>query len=240
MTEPRRSLLSSFTMLRHPAPSAGRSLRRTSRRQVVLSAVMVAGAMALSLSACGGAPNGSAVASLSSTTTTTAGASSTTHPKQSQSAAAVHQSALQFAKCMRAHGITDWPDPNPGGGFVFSVTGGIDPNSPQVKAAQQKCQKYVPVGHVTAGQSARSKAQLLKFAECMRTHGITGFPDPTSGPGGSWGFNFTMTALHGTSPAYQAAMQACEKIVPGAYGHPCGASGGKRRSGAETARTRRC
>ena len=50
-------------------------------------------------------------------------------------------------------------------------------------------------------------AQLLKFAECMRSHGVTGYPDP-----GSSGLS---AAPDPSSPAYQAAQKACKSLMPG-------------------------
>jgi hypothetical protein len=43
---------------------------------------------------------------------------------------------LNFAICVRAHGITDFPDPLPGGGFNLL----FDTNSPQFDAAARACQ----------------------------------------------------------------------------------------------------
>jgi hypothetical protein len=45
------------------------------------------------------------------------------------------QEELAFANCMRAHEITDFPDPMPGGGF--DIPG--DTNSPQFRAAENSC-----------------------------------------------------------------------------------------------------
>jgi hypothetical protein len=46
------------------------------------------------------------------------------------------QDELDFARCMRAHGITDFPDPLQGGGF--NIPG--DTNTPQFQAAETACQ----------------------------------------------------------------------------------------------------
>jgi hypothetical protein len=43
---------------------------------------------------------------------------------------------LKFAKCMRSHGIADFPDPLPHGGF--NIRG--DTNSPQFDLAAHACQ----------------------------------------------------------------------------------------------------
>src|SRR5579864_3031487 len=80
---------------------------------------------------CGGAKSPS-VASIGTTTTATGAAttSSGSAPSQTQ----LQQDALKYAECMRAHGVPKFPDPNPGGGFLFQVGAGIDPSSPTFKA----------------------------------------------------------------------------------------------------------
>jgi hypothetical protein len=52
--------------------------------------------------------------------------------------------ALEMSRCMRSHGVPNFPDPQfqtaPGGGFGIRLGGpGIDPSSPAFKAAQQAC-----------------------------------------------------------------------------------------------------
>jgi hypothetical protein len=67
---------------------------------------------------------------------------------------------------------------------------------------------------VSSGSSAQREAELLKFSECMRSHGITDFPDPTSS---GLSVNATATGdLSLQSPQYQAAESACSKYMPGA------------------------
>jgi len=68
----------------------------------------------------------------------------------------------------------------------------------------------------TSGSSAATTASGasnagLKFAQCMRSHGVSNFPDP-----GSHGGGFQVQLAGGTnpsSPAFQAAQQACQKIL---------------------------
>ena len=92
----------------------------------------------------GEAPNSQGVASgrLDATSSSiVAGGVVTTLP----SAASPPEEALEFAGCMRSHGITDFPDPSSGGGFVFHASAGMT-QSPQFQAAQKACQKYMPPG----------------------------------------------------------------------------------------------
>lgn len=50
-----------------------------------------------------------------------------------------------------------------------------------------------------------------KFASCMRSHGVPNFPDPDSGGSVSIG---PSSGINPNSPKFQAAQQACEKLMP--------------------------
>jgi hypothetical protein len=50
--------------------------------------------------------------------------------------------ALKVARCLRAHGFPNFPDPTVSSqGTSENLSAGIDPNSPQFQAAQTTCQK---------------------------------------------------------------------------------------------------
>ena len=78
---------------------------------------------------------------------------------------------------MRAHGVTRFPDPS-GGGINLDGTG-INPQSPAFRAAQGVCFKLLPGGGPNRQKaSAASIRQADRTAQCMRAHGVSGFPDP--------------------------------------------------------------
>jgi hypothetical protein len=52
----------------------------------------------------------------------------------------LQEAALEFAKCMRQHGVSKFPDPQPGGGLLIGPDSGVDPGSPTFKAAEKACQ----------------------------------------------------------------------------------------------------
>jgi hypothetical protein len=66
------------------------------------------------------------------------------------------------------------------------------------------------------------KSSALKLAECMRTHGVPDFPDPTGGsieiqasPGGTGGsVSVDGHQLNVNAPAFQKAMHECQKYQP--------------------------
>jgi hypothetical protein len=92
-------------------------------------------------------------------------------------------SFVAFSVCMRSHGVPNFPDPTGGGGIHLDGTN-INPASPSFLAAREICRKKLPgggPGAVSAAEKARFKVQLVAAAACMRSHGVTGFPDPFIG-----------------------------------------------------------
>jgi hypothetical protein len=68
----------------------------------------------------------------------------------------------------------------------------------------------------SAGHRASAGAVAgLRYADCMRSHGVTNFPDPSSG---GFGFDLASAGINQQSPAYQAAHRACVQFMPAATG----------------------
>jgi hypothetical protein len=65
-------------------------------------------------------------------------------PPQSQDDPQQGQEWLEFAKCMREHGIANFPDPRPDGRLLLPQNGSIDTKSPQWQAADKACKQYAP------------------------------------------------------------------------------------------------
>jgi hypothetical protein len=51
---------------------------------------------------------------------------------------------LSYARCVRAHGVPNFPDPDSSGRIPDPATVGIDQGSPKFQAANQACGKYRP------------------------------------------------------------------------------------------------
>jgi hypothetical protein len=170
--------------------------RRRRRAGPVLAALAL---VALLVAACGSGSKGPGVARVGSSTPAASGSSS----------AGTGKSAVAYARCMRSHGVPNFPDPDSHGRFHHLP----DINSPQSQAAQNACKDLLPSGggQWTGGGgnlSPQQQAQLLKFAQCMRAHGIKNFPDPTSQglePG---------NGIDPNSPQFKAAQQACHSLLP--------------------------
>src|ERR1700728_3119617 len=131
----------------------------SSRISQITTATAAACACAVVLVACGG---------------------STKH--DSASASNNYQSFLNFSKCMRAHGLTNFPDPSTqGGGIQLSGSGGLNPSAPGFQSSQHACQHLLPGGGPGSRKpTEQDKQSTLALAQCMRAHGLTNFPDPTT------------------------------------------------------------
>jgi hypothetical protein len=88
---------------------------------------------------------------------------------------------IQFADCMRSHGVPNFPDPGAGGGI--NMPDGVDPKSPAFQSARTACFKLLPGGGpLRAPASESRKLGMLKLSQCIRSHGVSSFPDPTATP----------------------------------------------------------
>jgi hypothetical protein len=156
-------------------------------------------AVALLAAACGASPSSSG-----SGGSPTAGGSATTLRTNSQPVA--------FAQCMRSNGVTNYPDPNSRGVIPKESPQQLGVSSSQFQSAQNACQHLLPNGGNGPNQTQLqlARAQGLRFAQCMRTHGVA-LPDPDSG--GQIPDPATVGINQG-SPKFEAANQACGKYRP--------------------------
>jgi hypothetical protein len=124
-----------------------------------------------------------------------------------------YQKAVAYAQCMRAHGAPRWPDPNSQGAFISTLANRADFRAPA--SANRACQHLLPNGGVlTPAQQQKVVSAGLKFAACMRAHGIVNFPDSARGPGFSQG-QMAKLGIDPNLPQFETARRACQRPVPG-------------------------
>jgi hypothetical protein len=157
---------------------------------------------ALALAGCGGARKGNGVATAGSAGQARASATPTTGGDDH---------GIRFSQCMRANGVPDFPDPKvgTGGGISIDAPAGADPT--KVDAAMQKCKPYLPNGGEPTKADPAVVAQLRKFSQCMRDHGVPKFPDPTDE---GLQVDNSKLGIDPESPTFKAAEQACQKYQP--------------------------
>jgi hypothetical protein len=194
-------------------PSEATKRRQRGRLGVGFALVGLLVTAGLLAAACGGGSKDPAAASGSATTTTVAPGGKTGVPASSGSST-TQAELLQLAQCMRAHGVPTFPDPSATEGTFGAMvsSAGINLGSPTVQAALTACKQYTPIQNVTPAQSAAQKAQALRFSQCMRSHGVPNYPDPSSATGAGTGavhLNLNGTGIDLSSPTVQAAIKAC-------------------------------
>jgi hypothetical protein len=174
-------------------PSRHRPQPRRLRRVGLITLGLVAvGGLATACSS--GGSSGSGVANIGSSTVASHSLRNSAKP-----------SVLAYALCMRSHGVPNFPEPN-GSGTIQIQQGQSLPdfNSPKVQTAAQTCRSLNPAGAASSSaQQAQQLAAELKYAQCMRSHGISNFPDP-SGQGG-----LSFQGVDVNSPQVTAANAAC-------------------------------
>jgi hypothetical protein len=115
-----------------------------------------------------------AAAAIAACGSSSSGAGGQTNPSQAQA----QQDTLNFARCMRAHGVSNFPDD-----LNFGRVPGINPSSPAFKTAQTVCQHLLPVkAPPPAAPSAQTHATLVRLSNCLRSHGYPSMPDPRPNP----------------------------------------------------------
>jgi hypothetical protein len=102
---------------------------------------------------------------------------------------AFEDAMLEFAQCMREHGV-DMPDPssNDGGMVIVGPGPGAAVDDETFQTAQEACQPILDEVEQNLPQPdpeemARMRDQALAFAQCMREKGFD-MPDPTFDEGG--------------------------------------------------------
>jgi hypothetical protein len=122
---------------------------------------------------------------------------------------------------MRSHGVADFPDPQvkttPEGGSVgisMAVPSSIG-NSRAFKPAQQACHGLLPApGSARPDDQGPSKQVLLAFARCLRSHGVSGFPDPNA-QGRLPAQVISAAGVDVQTPQFAAAGKACVGVTHG-------------------------
>ncbi|MGZ6690134.1 MAG: hypothetical protein ACXVHQ_21940 [Solirubrobacteraceae bacterium] len=141
-------------------------------------------------------------------------------PTQGKSAKSPAQQAFAYARCIRAHGVPAFPDPQvvttPGSVGIRQAVPAAAGLSPAFTAAQKACRGVMPApGNGGARDQGPHKQVLLAFAHCLRAHGVNGFPDPNA----NGQLTTEMISAAGVdihTPGFFNAAKACVAVTHGA------------------------
>jgi hypothetical protein len=147
-----------------------------------LVALALAGLIGLISAGCG-----SSASSETGTVSSSATASSASGTDAASSAGAAssgvdkkltkQEKAVKFAECMRANGVPHFPDPDPNGDSNF----GVDVPKEVFTKAVDACKALKPPGALSSKRTPKQQSASLRFAQCVRDHGVKDFPDPVNG-----------------------------------------------------------
>ena len=176
--------------------------RLTSLRPVaslrLLRAVALAGLAAVTITACGGRP-----------------ALPGGRPSAISRAEALHLAG----RCIRQHGVPAFPDPTVNAGqVVISRTQLLAVPKSVLGQAMTACRAALDRAGIQMGRargrggqpSPQQMRAILRFARCLRSHGVVGLADPNPANG-------QISLPPGTpkrSPAVLRAQQACRSLLP--------------------------
>jgi len=138
-------------------------------------------------------------------------------------------SAVAYSYCMRSHGVPRFPDPPSNGGLAKGSAQELGVTGSQFQAAQRACQHLIPA---TGGSAQQQEQQcfvahdcspavvhrlmnvMLRFAVCMRSHGVPKFPDPTTDSQGQPFFDVSAQGISDRashSPQFTNKLNECQR-----------------------------
>jgi hypothetical protein len=132
-----------------------------------------------------------------------------------------------YAHCLTSHGVTGVTVGSGGtlninnGGLQMTLdgVGGIPSQveshmSPAMQSAFNACKSLAPSGgqRQQPGQAEQTQnlQRALKYAQCLRKHGVPNMPDPS----GNGTFNVGGTGINPQSPQFLKAQQDCQSQEP--------------------------
>ncbi len=139
-------------------------------------------------------------------------------------------SALAYSACMRSHGMPKFPDPDSSRQLPKTDAQLLGVSTSQYQAGQHACRHLLPTGGSLRQREdqctqtsdcppdlvQRMLAADRKLAQCMRSHGVANFPDPTNGgPGGPF-FNITKAGISDAAShtrEFEAKLTLCGRLA---------------------------
>lgn len=126
-----------------------------------------------------------------------------------------HRAELAYARCMRSHGVTDFPDPDAQGDFP-PFHPGVPLHTSNLAA--DACWHFLTRSSASSSQRTKKAEFPLKVARCMHSHGFPSYPEPTLSNDGGIEISFTGTGIDAKSQRFQLTQRTCERETEGILG----------------------
>lgn len=151
-----------------------------------------------------------------------AAACSTSSSSPNAGGATNSQSAASYSRCVRSHGIPSFPDPNSSGQIPKATAQQLGVSDSVLQAAQAACENLYP--NSTQGGQTQQQQQLsayLAFAQCMRSHRVPNWPDPTNNSHGPrFSISVSRDGFDPRSSQIAAKAHGCLSVLPAGSGLP--------------------
>jgi hypothetical protein len=123
-------------------------------------------------------------------------------------------SAVGYSQCMRSHGVPTFPDPNGSGQIPKATAQHLGVSSSQYQTAQTACAHLLP----NSGEASQTEIQQMMsgmrgFAQCMRSHGVSNWPDPSTDNAGYPVF-YLHHKIDANSPQIMTTIRTCQPLLP--------------------------
>jgi hypothetical protein len=172
-----------------------------------LAALAMLGMVVVTSAGCGSGSSGG---------TNTAVTPAATGSSSGNTTVTAHEKAVQFAECMRANGVSAFPDPDPSGELTIDAvanSSSLDTSSAAFEQGLSACKDLEPPGFTGHERNAQEQERALTFAQCIRDNGVKDFPDPTSDSPLVDTNRIPSAATEGGMSILNAAMRTCGDLL---------------------------
>jgi hypothetical protein len=131
------------------------------------------------------------------------------------------EKAVRYAECMRANGVSAFPDPDATGALTIDAVANnssVDTSSAAFAQALGACKGLEPPGFTGGKRTAQQQAAALEFAQCIRDHGVKDFPDPAPDQPLVDTYRIPSSDTPAGMSILNAAMQKCDASAAGVQG----------------------
>jgi hypothetical protein len=116
---------------------------------------------------------------------------------------------VKFAECIRAHGVSDFPDPDAKNDFNY----GVSVSKAVWTQATTACKDLQPPGTLSGKRTTKQQSASLRLAQCVRDHGVKDFPDPVNGEPVVDTTKIPSTDRPGGMTILNAALRKCSAVM---------------------------
>jgi hypothetical protein len=119
------------------------------------------------------------------------------------------EKAVKFSECIRAHGVSDFPDPNAKNDFEY----GVSVSETVWTKAVNACKDLQPPGTLSSKRTPKQQSATLRLAACVRANGVKDFPDPVEGEPVVDTNKIPSSNRPGGMTILNAALQKCRNVM---------------------------